>query len=115
MRARRTRFSSTTDSESPADGHRHLGPDRDCRRRTHPKSTAECPGFGIRPDSVCHVASRSGNDPASPYGERAVQLLFQLVHELVTEVAAFDEVQAKLAISAFARFGKGMGHPAQLN
>jgi ribonuclease VapC len=48
-------------------------------------------------------------------GESAVRLLFQLVDELVSEVAPFDETQAKMAITAFARFGKGMGHPAQLN
>jgi ribonuclease VapC len=48
-------------------------------------------------------------------GESAVGLLYQLVDELATEVAPFDEMQARLAIMAFGRFGKGMGHPAQLN
>jgi ribonuclease VapC len=48
-------------------------------------------------------------------GARAVSLLYQLVDELVSEVVPFDEAQAKLAIAAFARFGKGMGHRAQLN
>jgi ribonuclease VapC len=41
--------------------------------------------------------------------------LSQLVAELVSEVVAFDAVQARLAIAAFGRFGKGMGHRAQLN
>ena len=48
-------------------------------------------------------------------GERAVGLLYQLVDELVSEVVPFDDVQARLAIAAFGRFGKGMGHRAQLN
>ncbi len=48
-------------------------------------------------------------------GEDAVTLLHQLVEHLVIEVVPFDERQANLAISAFCRFGKGMGHRAQLN
>jgi ribonuclease VapC len=48
-------------------------------------------------------------------GDRAVALLYQLVDELVSEVVPFDDVQARLAIAAFGRFGKGMGHRAQLN
>jgi ribonuclease VapC len=48
-------------------------------------------------------------------GERAVGLLHKLVGELVSQVEPFDEIQARLAIVAFGRFGKGMGHPAQLN
>jgi ribonuclease VapC len=37
------------------------------------------------------------------------------VNELANEVVPFDEIQARLAIAAFGRFGKGMGHRAQLN
>ena len=48
-------------------------------------------------------------------GERAVGLLYQHVDELVSEVVPFDDVQSRLAIAAFGRFGKGMGHRAQLN
>ena len=48
-------------------------------------------------------------------GESAVGLLYQLVDELVSEVVPFDEIQARLAIAAFGRFGKGMGHRGQLN
>jgi len=48
-------------------------------------------------------------------GESALTLFYQLVGELVSEVVPFDEVQAQLAITAFGRFGKGMGHRAQLN
>jgi ribonuclease VapC len=48
-------------------------------------------------------------------GETAFTLLYQLVDELVSEVVPFDEIHARLAITAFGRFGKGMGHRAQLN
>jgi ribonuclease VapC len=48
-------------------------------------------------------------------GEAALVLLYQLVSELVSEIIPFDEAQARTAITAFGRFGKGMGHRAQLN
>jgi ribonuclease VapC len=48
-------------------------------------------------------------------GAAALPLLYQLVHELGIKVVPFDENQAKLAITAFERYGKGMGHTAQLN
>lgn len=48
-------------------------------------------------------------------GESAVTRLYQLVQELEIEVVPFDENQAQRAIAAFGRFGKGMGHRAQLN
>ena len=49
------------------------------------------------------------------FGPAASALLYRLVSELVTEVVPFDEPQAKRAVEAFGRFGRGMGHPAQLN
>jgi ribonuclease VapC len=48
-------------------------------------------------------------------GGTAVPLLYQLVEELGSEVVSFDGLQAKLAIAAFGRFGKGMENRAQLN
>jgi ribonuclease VapC len=48
-------------------------------------------------------------------GQAALAALYELMDELTAEVIAFDEPQAKLAVAAFARFGKGMGHRAQLN
>jgi len=48
-------------------------------------------------------------------GESAVPLLYQLVEELGSEVVPFNGMQARLGIAAFGRFGKGMGHRAQLN
>ena len=51
----------------------------------------------------------------SRLGEPAVHLLYRLVDEVVSEVVPFDEIQARLAITAFGRFGKRMGHRAQLN
>jgi ribonuclease VapC len=49
------------------------------------------------------------------FGESAMTLLYQLVNELLSEVIPFDEAQAQLAITAYGRFGKGMGHRAQFN
>lgn len=51
----------------------------------------------------------------SRLGATAPALLYQLVEELASEVVPFDDLQARMAIAAFGRFGKGMGHPAQLN
>jgi ribonuclease VapC len=48
-------------------------------------------------------------------GVTAVEKLYELVEKMGIEVVAFDSVQAKLAFAAFTRFGKGMGHRAQLN
>lgn len=48
-------------------------------------------------------------------GQAGVQKLYDFLEELSIETAVFDEAQAKLAVVAFARFGKGMGHRAQLN
>jgi ribonuclease VapC len=48
-------------------------------------------------------------------GEHGLTELYQFVDKLVNEVVPFDEAQARRAIAAFARFGKGMGHRAQLN
>ncbi len=48
-------------------------------------------------------------------GEIAVPLLYRLVEDLGSEIVPFDGVQARLGITAFGRFGKGMGHRAQLN
>ena len=38
-----------------------------------------------------------------------------LVEEIGAVVMPFDEQQARLADAAFLRYGKGQGHPAQLN
>ena len=48
-------------------------------------------------------------------GARAVPVLHQLVEAIGAEVASFDESHARLATAAFSRYGKGMGHAAQLN
>jgi len=37
------------------------------------------------------------------------------IFKLKAEVVPFDQAQANVALTAFARFGKGMGHRAQLN
>jgi ribonuclease VapC len=48
-------------------------------------------------------------------GAHILTLMHALLAELGVQVIAFDEVQARLAIQAFERFGKGMKHRAQLN
>ncbi|MGA3096885.1 MAG: type II toxin-antitoxin system VapC family toxin [Bryobacteraceae bacterium] len=48
-------------------------------------------------------------------GEPGLTELYQFVDQLVNEVVPFDDAQARRAIAAFACFGKGMGHRAQLN
>lgn len=41
--------------------------------------------------------------------------LDRFLEEIEVVVTPFDEAQARLAAVAFQRFGKGQGHPAQLN
>ena len=48
-------------------------------------------------------------------GATAILALYQLVEQLGAEIVPFDGFQARAAIRAFGRFGKGMGHPARLN
>ena len=48
-------------------------------------------------------------------GQPGVQALYDFLENQGIETVAFDEAQAKAAVAAFARFGKGMGHRAQLN
>jgi ribonuclease VapC len=48
-------------------------------------------------------------------GAQSVPSLYRLVEEMGCEIVPFDAPQAKAAIGAFARFGKGLGHRAQLN
>jgi ribonuclease VapC len=48
-------------------------------------------------------------------GAHLLPSLYRLVEELGCEIVPFDAPQAKAAIAAFGRFGKGMGHRAQLN
>lgn len=48
-------------------------------------------------------------------GQLAVPELYDIIEALGAETVEFDDAQAKLAVGAFERFGKGMGHRAQLN
>jgi ribonuclease VapC len=60
----------------------------------------------------CSIAIRSRK--SSDVGE-AEQWLDSLVTELRLQVLAVDEVQSRIARAAHVRYGKGTGHPAQLN
>jgi len=48
-------------------------------------------------------------------GEESMSRLDRLIEEIGCEIVPFDLPQAKAAIAAFGRLGKGMGHKAQLN
>ncbi len=48
-------------------------------------------------------------------GPQANTDLYELIEGLGCEIVPFDEAQARTAITAFGRFGKGLGHRAQLN
>ena len=44
-----------------------------------------------------------------------LEKLERFLDEIEVFVTPFDETQARLAADAFQRYGKGQGHPAQLN
>jgi ribonuclease VapC len=48
-------------------------------------------------------------------GPAAVNLFDELIEKAGIVVAPFDDEMARVAFDAFRRFGKGQGHPAQLN
>jgi ribonuclease VapC len=48
-------------------------------------------------------------------GAQSIPSLYELVEEIDCEIVPFDAPQAKAAIAAFGRFGKGTRHRAQLN
>ena len=48
-------------------------------------------------------------------GQPGVEALYDFLDNQSIETAVFDKAQAKVAVGAFGRFGKGMGHRAQLN
>jgi ribonuclease VapC len=48
-------------------------------------------------------------------GQNGVPVLYEFLERTESEIVPFDQVQARLALAAFQRFGKGMGHRAQLN
>ncbi|MBX9649128.1 MAG: type II toxin-antitoxin system VapC family toxin [Xanthobacteraceae bacterium] len=48
-------------------------------------------------------------------GAEAVGLFDELLQQAGIVVVPFDDEMAKAAFDAFRRFGKGQGHPAQLN
>jgi ribonuclease VapC len=48
-------------------------------------------------------------------GPGALEKLDRLLDELAIDVIPFSKEQAVLAIAAYRRFGKGSGHPANLN
>src|SRR5437762_1224431 len=51
----------------------------------------------------------------SRLGKVGIPAVFDLISKLKGDVIQFDQLQANAALVAFGRFGKGMGHRAQLN
>ena len=45
----------------------------------------------------------------------STEILDSLIQEIDCQVVPFDEVQARTAVTAHQRYGKGQGHRAQLN
>jgi ribonuclease VapC len=48
-------------------------------------------------------------------GPQAREALDRLIADLDIEIVPFDQAQAMIASDAYVRFGKGGGHPAQMN
>jgi ribonuclease VapC len=48
-------------------------------------------------------------------GQPGLQTLYDFLENQSIETAVFDAAQAKFAVGAFERIGKGMGHRVQLN
>ncbi len=49
------------------------------------------------------------------FGARALEAFEAMIAGAQIEVVPFDSAMAEVAFDAFRRFGKGQGHPAQLN
>jgi ribonuclease VapC len=69
-----------------------------------------------RTRELCSVSLlEAGIVLAARLGARSLPSLDRLIEDIDCEIVPFDAPQAKAAIAAFSRFGKGMGHRAQLN
>ncbi|GHT93043.1 VapC ribonuclease [Betaproteobacteria bacterium] len=68
---------------------------------------------------VCHISAVSLLEAHIVVRGREHPDMVGKLHHFLDEISAivmpFDEHQARLADSAFLRYGKGQGHPAQLN
>jgi ribonuclease VapC len=51
----------------------------------------------------------------SRYGRLAVEAFDEMLEQAGIVIVPFDGQMAQLAFDAFRRYGKGQGHPAQLN
>jgi ribonuclease VapC len=49
------------------------------------------------------------------YGAEMSDAFDQLIADAGVAIVPFDDIQAATAFDAFTRYGKGQGHPAQLN
>lgn len=51
----------------------------------------------------------------SKFGPEGLKVMSELIDALEIEIVPFNAAAAKLASAAFVKYGKGRGHPAQLN
>jgi ribonuclease VapC len=69
--------------------------------------------------AVCHLSAVSLLEAHIVVRGREHPAMLDKLHRFLDEIEAvivpFDEHQARLADAAFLRYGKGQGHPAQLN
>lgn len=56
------------------------------------------------------LTSKQKSTPA-----RMLDAVERLIREAAIEIVPIEPDQARLAVEAFSRYGKGRGHPAQLN
>lgn len=68
---------------------------------------------------VCRISAVSLLEAHIVVRAREHPTMLTKLHRFIEEIGAvvmpFDEQQARLADAAFVRYGKGQGHPAQLN
>jgi ribonuclease VapC len=73
----------------------------------------------LKSHSACHVSAVSLLEAHIVVRAREHPAMVGKLHRFLDEIGAvvmpFDEHQARLADSAFLRYGKGQGHPARLN
>jgi ribonuclease VapC len=114
-----TKFLDTTNLVFPAKsgshGNRHFRTGRNRAVRTFQAGVAR---HHERPSirESCSVSLlEAGIVLRARKGAQSIPSLYRLAEEIGCQVVPFDQTQAKVAIAAFGRFGKGLGHRAQLN
>jgi ribonuclease VapC len=102
-------------AKSGSDGNRHIGTRRNFAIRAYqPTLLAAMKNAATRELSSVSLLE-AGIVLRARRGNHSLPSFYRLIEDIECQVIPFDEAQAKTAIAAFERFGKGMGHRAQLN